>query len=89
MFIISVIEGLMAAGAKNGGGEGKEPSPLVAYGIYGAAGIQLALSTVGFLFIGNWLDKKYGTSPWLAVTGLILGFVGGLVNLIRIVRRFQ
>ncbi len=70
------------------GGPGKGPSPLVAYGVYGAAGLQLAASTVGFLLVGNWLDGRYGTSPWLAVTGLVLGFVGGLVNLIRIVRRF-
>lgn len=62
---------------------------LAAYGIYGAAGLQLAASTVGFLLIGNYIDGRYGTKPWLAVTGLILGFIGGLVNLIRIVKRFS
>lgn len=61
---------------------------MAAYGIYGAAGLQLAASVVGFLLLGNWLDGKLGLSPWLAVAGLIVGFVGGLVNLVRIVRRF-
>ena len=69
-------------------GSGKGLAPLAAYGIYGAAGLQLAASVVGFLLIGNWLDKKYGLSPWLAVAGLIVGFVGGLVNLVRIVKKF-
>jgi len=63
-------------------------SALIACGVYGAAGLQLAASVVGFLLLGNWLDGRLGLSPWLAVAGLIVGFVGGLVNLIRIVRRF-
>lgn len=69
-------------------GAGRGLAPLAAYGIYGAAGLQLAASVVGFLLLGNWLDGKLGLSPWLAVAGLIVGFVGGLVNLVRIVRRF-
>jgi F0F1-type ATP synthase assembly protein I len=69
-------------------GSGRGLGPLAAYGIYGAAGLQLAASVVGFLLLGNWLDGKLGLTPWLAVAGLIVGFVGGLVNLIRIVRRF-
>jgi hypothetical protein len=64
-------------------------SPLAAYGIYGAAGLQLAASVVGCLLLGDFVDKKFGTSPWLAITGLVVGFVGGLVNLIRIVRRIN
>ncbi len=64
-------------------------SPLTTWGVYGAAGLQLAGSTVGFLFLGSYLDGRYGTEPWFAVTGLLLGFIGGLVNLIRIVKRFS
>lgn len=75
-------------GERGQSGPDKGLAPLAAYGIYGAAGLQLAASVVGFLLLGNWLDGKFGLSPWLAVAGLIVGFVGGLVNLIRIVRRF-
>jgi F0F1-type ATP synthase assembly protein I len=47
-------------------------------------GIQLSLTVVAGWFIGNYFDDKWETSPWLALLGLVLGFVGGLVNLIRI-----
>ncbi len=58
----------------------------IAFGIYGAVGIQLALSVVAGWFLGDWLDGKWGTRPWLGLTGLALGFIGGLYNLIRILR---
>ncbi|MBI4125771.1 MAG: AtpZ/AtpI family protein, partial [Deltaproteobacteria bacterium] len=35
---------------------------------------------------GNFFDEKWGTGPWLALSGLVSGFVGGLYNLIRILR---
>ena len=56
----------------------------VSYATYGAAGIQLAVSVIAGLFLGNYLDKKIGTLPWLTVTGLVVGFVSGFYNLIRI-----
>lgn len=56
------------------------------FGIYGAVGIQLAIAVVAGLFLGNYLDKKWDTSPWLALLGLTLGFTGGLYNLIRLLR---
>lgn len=58
---------------------------IVAWGIYGAIGFQLAMMVVGGLLIGNWLDKKWGSSPWLALVGLLLGSIGGFYNLIRVV----
>lgn len=62
---------------------------LVDWGVYGAVGFQLAFAVVGGLLLGNWLDKKLGTNPWLALGGLILGSVGGFYNLLRIVTWHQ
>lgn len=57
---------------------------LIAFGIYGGVGFQLATSVVAGLLIGGYLDKRWDTSPWLTLTGLILGGVGGFYNLIKI-----
>lgn len=46
--------------------------------------MQLALSVAGGLLLGHYLDKRWGTHPWLALTGLFLGTVGGFYNLVRI-----
>ncbi|MFA4875732.1 MAG: AtpZ/AtpI family protein [bacterium] len=64
-------------------------SPYTAYAVYGAVGFQLAISVVAGLVFGNYLDKRLGTGPWIAITGLTLGFVGGLVNLIKITKRYE
>ena len=57
---------------------------MVAWGVYGAIGFQLAATVVGGLLLGHWLDGKWGTTPWLTLTGLIVGSIGGFYNLIRI-----
>jgi len=67
-------------------GDEKKGDPFIlAWGIYGAIGFQLAAMVVGGLLIGGWLDKKWGTSPWLSLLGLTLGSIGGFYNLIRVV----
>ncbi len=61
------------------------PDPaLLAYGVYGAVGLQLAATVVGGLLLGQWLDQKWGTLPWLTLAGMVVGMVGGFYNLIRI-----
>ena len=37
---------------------------------------QFALSLLAFGFIGQWLDKRLGTAPWLLIIGVFVG--GGL-----------
>ncbi len=59
---------------------------IVAWGIYGAIGFQLAAMVVGGLLVGHWLDQKWGSSPWLTLVGLLVGSIGGFYNLIRIAR---
>lgn len=58
----------------------------LALGIYGAVGFQLAIAVVGGWFLGDWCDQKWGSAPWLALAGLILGFLGGFYNLLRLLR---
>jgi F0F1-type ATP synthase assembly protein I len=40
---------------------------------------------LGLGAIGWWLDGRFGTKPWLLLTGLILGMIGGFVNFFRLV----
>ena len=49
-------------------------------------GMTLVLSTVIGLAAGYYGDRWLGTSPWLMLTGLVLGIVAGFVNLFRSVK---
>ena len=35
---------------------------------------------------GGWLDRKWGTEPWLLVVGFFLGMAAGFVELARLVK---
>lgn len=52
-------------------------------GPYMGLGFQLAAAMAAFGAIGWWLDSKWGTTPWLLVAGVLLGAVGGMINIIR------
>lgn len=58
---------------------------LIAFGTYGAVGFQLVASILVGVFLGQWLDKRWHTTPWLMMTGLFLGVSAGFYNLFRIV----
>jgi F0F1-type ATP synthase assembly protein I len=50
---------------------------------YLGLGLQLAGAVVLFFFIGKWCDEKFGTIPWLMITGLLVGSVGGFISFFR------
>jgi F0F1-type ATP synthase assembly protein I len=50
-------------------------------------GTVLVVSVVLGYLLGNFLDRKLGTSPWLVVTGVLLGTAAGFVELFRTVSR--
>ena len=50
---------------------------------YLGLGIQLAAGVLVFFFLGSWADKKFETTPWLMLTGVTIGFVGGFVQFFR------
>jgi F0F1-type ATP synthase assembly protein I len=48
---------------------------------------QIGIEMVAPLFVGLYLDWQFGTTPWLMLIGIVLGFVGGLYHLIVMLQR--
>jgi F0F1-type ATP synthase assembly protein I len=57
------------------------------WGRYAAAGMELAVGVTLGTLSGWWLDQKLGWRPWLTLIGAFLGFVAGLMALVRVARR--
>ncbi len=54
---------------------------------YAGLGVQLAVSLLVFVFIGQWADRRLGTGGLLTVLAALLGFGGTMYWLIRSLRR--
>lgn len=53
-----------------------------------ATGIEMAVAiTVGY-FIGNWLDDRLGTKPWMMYVFLAIGTAAAFRGLWRTARRY-
>lgn len=50
-------------------------------------GISMVLATVIGLILGLWLDRLFGTTPWLTLICLVIGIVAGFRNLYIIGKR--
>jgi F0F1-type ATP synthase assembly protein I len=46
-------------------------------------GVQFVAVLLVFLFLGKWLDERLGTSPWLLMIGVFLGFGLSLLYIYR------
>ena len=49
-----------------------------------AAGIALFATVVSFCALGWFLDKWFGTQPWLLIIGIVLGSAAGLFEFVRL-----
>ncbi len=56
-------------------------------GPYMGLGTELAASVAGMLLIGYFLDQHFNTSPWLLLTGAVIGTIGGFYNFFREVQK--
>ncbi len=60
-----------------------------AAGTTGAVGIEIALAIcLGFLG-GQFLDKKFNTTPWLTWIGFVAGVGASIKALIRVTRQYK
>lgn len=48
--------------------------------------VLIACILLGY-FLGSYLDRRWGTSPWMLVAGVLLGTAAGFVQLFRTVSR--
>lgn len=54
---------------------------------YAGLGVQLAVSLLIFVWIGQWADRRFGTGGLLTVVFAFLGFGGTMYWLIRSLSR--
>ncbi|HEX5042198.1 MAG TPA: AtpZ/AtpI family protein [Candidatus Polarisedimenticolaceae bacterium] len=69
------------SGREGGDGSGPPRPPWAYVGL----GFELVVPIVLGLLLGLWLDGRWGTRPWLAVTGVVLGIAAGFYNFFRVV----
>jgi F0F1-type ATP synthase assembly protein I len=50
---------------------------------FAGIGIQFALTIVVFAFLGIWLDRRLGTSPWLVIVMVFGGAALGFWSMVR------
>ena len=46
-------------------------------------GVQFVVAILLFLYLGMWLDRKFGTAPWCMLAGTFVGAGGGFYSLYR------
>jgi len=63
------------------GGKGTDEGPSVAE--FAGVGLQFAASILVFLYLGQWLDRKLGTAPWLLILGVFLGAGASFYSMYR------
>lgn len=73
------------------GGSGRNPGPSGASSAasFAGHGIQLLLSILLFLYLGQWLDKKLGTDPLLLIIGVFVGAAVGIYNMYHMMTAAQ
>jgi ATP synthase protein I len=47
-------------------------------------GLNLALPIVGGVYVGAYLDKRFSSGSFFLILGLLLGVIGGISGIIRI-----
>lgn len=60
-----------------------KPPESINVGSFAGAGLQFAISIVLFLFAGQWIDRKLGSSPIFLIAGVFLGGAAAFYSMYR------
>ncbi len=50
---------------------------------FAGIGLQFAVSILVFVYLGQWLDRKLATTPWLLIIGVFLGAGASFYSMYR------
>ena len=78
--------GAMAQGGEGGGlrrPERRETGQLPRLSSLASGGLEFTGAILAGLFAGHWLDRRWGTGPWLVVVGVFVGAGAGFFGLYR------
>ena len=56
--------------------------------IFSAVSSWIVVPLVGALILGKYLDKKWGTEPWMFISLAGLGFVATCVGIYKVMKRY-
>lgn len=56
------------------------PTPVSAFAGFG---LQFVLAVILFLYAGEWVDRKLGTSPLFLIIGVFVGAGGSFYSIVR------
>ncbi|HKI97188.1 MAG TPA: AtpZ/AtpI family protein [bacterium] len=56
---------------------------------FSAVGLELGFSVLLGLIVGQWLDRRFGTEPWLLLLFLGFGMVAGFRSIYRLLREIN
>ena len=68
--------------------EKKEGGALRGLAMMASMGIQMVAATFIGLVIGIYLDKFFGTKPWLTIIFLLFGIGAGFMNIYGMAKRY-
>ncbi len=54
---------------------------------YAGLGLEFAAVFFGFVWLGRFLDERFGTKPWLVLVGISAGFSIALYRLIFVAKK--
>jgi F0F1-type ATP synthase assembly protein I len=64
-----------------------DPGNLRKYNEYIGLGAEIAAAMIVPLLIGTYIDKRFNTSPWGSLIGVLLGFLGVFNAIYKVVIR--
>ncbi|MGA1598866.1 MAG: AtpZ/AtpI family protein [bacterium] len=56
---------------------------------FSSMGLELGLSVIVGFLLGSWLDRYFGTEPWLLLIFGISGIIAGYRSVFRLLKKVQ
>ena len=63
--------------------------PMQTIGMVGGLGFVLGLSVLLGAFVGWYIDRRWGTGPWITLVGTLLGTAVGFYEVVTVLKQLE